>query len=219
MQKTKKTLLRILAVVLCIVIVSLYRSYFDNKPFLQVFDLTLRAITSGIWLLIQNPIVLTAIVLFIFIWTTQDSLPKILSAITEVKAGDFSAKIDGSKLFLDEIAKEAIKPDNNKQPEHNIDYLRTVIENASEGFLWYLIKVNGKDMSLDKHIELLSKEEPLRDFSEDNKLKAALGFITGTMFLLSGITHDLYQSETKGNYIVTIRPEAFEIIKEILHIS
>jgi hypothetical protein len=115
MRKNLKPILICVFAALLLVLFSMFHSYVYNVPFEMALYLTGTTIIVAMWQLLMNPIVLVAIAAYGFWLLARDQFPSILSAITELKFGDISAKLDASKFFAAKGIEISSRPNPNRQ--------------------------------------------------------------------------------------------------------
>ncbi|HCR69828.1 MAG TPA: hypothetical protein DIW23_00160 [Anaerolineae bacterium] len=220
MRKKSKTSWRyIIIVVLFIVLISYYRAFIDDVSFLVALDKILNGLTNSIWILLQNSIVLIAVSVGIGFWILKDSFPKILMAITELRAGTFSAKFDASKLFYDEILEKSNNTNEINITLNKDEVIASIVEILSPKLCEYLLEVNQKELSIDEHSKLLAEKENLLDpkYTPEYSRGYRMGYSLANVSMFLGILLDIHPVENKDDVlIISLEQEAENLIRKKL---
>jgi hypothetical protein len=218
MMKNKlKTISFVFGTIFFIIVIAYFRAYIDRLPFWIAFDNVLKSLAGGIWILLQNPIVLTSIILGATLWILRERLPNMLALITEIRAGDFSAKIDTSKLFYDEINKQSDKIDKLEGSVEAEKHLEFIVQVISVNLCEYLLKVHNKSISVTRHAEMLAKKAIGLDKIETNKIDFAYGYSFASISIFLDVLFDVFDDDkNKRNMKIVLKPQVLDLIRKRL---
>jgi hypothetical protein len=94
----KKRIALVLVPIASVALFALYRAVVERLDFLTTFDAALGHIADAVWTIVQSPISLAAIALYLLIRFGQDQLIAILSLFTEIGGAGFRGTVN-PRLF------------------------------------------------------------------------------------------------------------------------
>lgn len=214
-MKTKigRIVLLFIFILAFVALAGYYRSFIDGVNFLESFDKVLINFSEMIWTLLQNSIVLTGIVITIVFWALQDNLPKILSVITEVRAGSISAKIDSSKLFLN-----IEKNDRNEieiTAAELIKRQQIMVDEMPFEICEFILAIADKQMTFAQHVDYLSKSNRLfNKWDSERRIGASLAYSYTVAIIYRDILFDVTPEEDNDNIHIRLKTNVKDLIEK-----
>jgi len=171
---------------LCLIaLASFYKTLISESSYIENFDRILNGSFSGIWALINNPIVLTLISIIVLFVLGKEYIIMFLPAIDELKLGSISASFDMSRMFSSSIDANDTLQDIDNQALLSDEVKLAILGNVKVYLVEYFQKVAGKHISIHQHLEILKeilqKENLLETWSGKDIDIYVFGIIFGTV--------------------------------------
>jgi hypothetical protein len=153
MRKPKFTIFAtIVGFIVMIAAYALFQSVVHSTTYLVTLDRVLSAAVGELWKFISNPTIFIAFVVGGALWTFRKNIQSILYAISEIKVGDFSTKID--REFIAKITKSEVQmsqavdlPKSKEKREDITDYL---LSRLGKEILEFMLHLDGKRYELNE---------------------------------------------------------------------
>ncbi len=216
--------IRVLVVVILLAsllaLIGLYRAYVEGVSFLLAFYLVAGGFVGALWELLVNPIVLVVLCICFILWLGREHWPSFLSALTEVKAGAFSARFDPAKLGFSLPKAPATGQTQTMHEDLDEKTLETVVDHVSDSTAWYILKAANKPMDIGEHAEIIRGETSLKNWDEDGLPRRVVGltYFLATYHNLNGLLFTL-QDAGDGNMRLAVSGTVLKLMARKLQIT
>ncbi len=221
----------LIPVLLVLVIVSAYRAYIDDKPFLLAFDSLVTIIISEFWKVISTPTVFIATILGVVLLTYRKQASPFISALREISIGNISAKLEPERIGIASQLQTAIeerKPEDAGSATVSLSTKEDVVAHLTQDFYLYLLKVVNRPLSFNEHLDLIARELPpgtawsngpeeksddlLRRVKDIARTASAGGYLLA-LFQFSGVILRFLKGDG-DNFIIQVDSDVLDLIRK-----